>query len=625
MVYSCASAAVGQDESVVTGEIQFVFVLIAVAAAMMASNRIRFDVIALLVVLALMLSGVLTVGEALSGFGSSVVILVAGLLVVGEMLDRTGVARAMGDLILTHGGTSESRLLIVIMIAAALLGAVMSSTAIVAIFIPIVMRISAEAGLSASRFLIPVSYAALISGMLTLIATPPNLVIHAELVDAGFDGFGFFSFSLVGCAVLAVAVVFMLLFGRRLLRKPDEDATGGVSGRSMTELWEDFRIRREVGAYRIERGSPLIGSTIAASEIESLYRVRIIGLLRRERRGPVRIPAPGPETELHASDELIVVGEGEDKSRMIGKLGLVRLPDTERYWQRWLWEIGGASVLVHPESALIGKTLIEAQVRSTYGFHVLGLRRGGEAVDDFTDTKLMASDSLWVVGAWASLRKLKTLTHDFVVMEVPTEYEEIVPEYRRMPTGLAILATMVGLSIFDVVPLVAAVILAVLAAVATRCLTMEDAYRSIHWSSIVLVAGMLPLADALQQTGGSDLIVAGLMHAVGESGPRVMLTVLFFLTAGLSLFLSNTAAAVLVAPIAITAAEVLGVSPYPFAIAVLIAASAAFATPVSTPVVTLVVEPGRYKFMDFVKLGVPLLLLVYVVTLLLAPVIFPYG
>ena len=208
---------------------------------------------------------------------------------------------------------------------------------------------------------------------------------------------------------------------------------------------------------------------------------------------------------------------------------------------------------------------------------------------------------------------------------MPAELADVVPSHRRMPVALMILVGMVLLTVFDLVPLVAAVLLAVLAAVFTRCLTMEDAYRSLHLSSLVLVAGMLPLADALDQTGGTQLIVDNLLQAAGDSGPYFMLTIIFFLTAGLSLVLSNTASAVLVAPIAIYAADALSVSPYPFAVAVLIAASSAYSTPVSTPVVTLVVEPGRYRFTDFVKVGFPLLLLSYLVTLLVAPLIFPFD
>jgi len=237
---------------------------------------------------------------------------------------------------------------------------------------------------------------------------------------------------------------------------------------------------------------------------------------------------------------------------------------------------------------------------------------------------LHSSDSLLLTGPWSRIQHLQSLTRDFVVLEMPAERTEIVPSYRRMPVALAILVAMVLLTIFDVVPLVAAVLMAALAAVFTRCLTMEDAYRAIHWSSLVLIAGMLPLADALDKTGGTQLIVDALLSAMGDASPYMMLTVIFFLTAALGLVLSNTASAVLMIPIAIYAAAALDVSPYPFAVAVLIAASAAYSTPVSTPVVTLVVDPGRYRFTDFVKVGVPLLLLTYLVTALVAPMIFPF-
>lgn len=280
--------------------------------------------------------------------------------------------------------------------------------------------------------------------------------------------------------------------------------------------------------------------------------------------------------------------------------------------------------MIHPESGLVGKTLREIEFRTRYRLQVSGVRRDREAIADYEDLKLAASDSLLVTGPWSRIQQLGSLHHDFVVLETPTEQAQVVPAYRRLPLALVILAAMVLLTIFDVVPLVAAVIMAAMAAVFTRCLTMEDSYRAIHWSSLVLIAGMLPLADALEKTGGTTIIVDALMEGLGDSGPRVMFTVIFFLTAALGLFLSNTASAVLVAPIAVIAAQTLGVSPYPFAVAVLIAASAAFVTPVSTPVVTLVVEPGRYGFMDFVKVGIPLLLLTYLVTLLVTPLVFPF-
>ena len=601
-----------------------VFAIIGVAAVLMASNRVRFDIVALLVVMALMLSGVLTVGEALSGFGSSVVILVAGLLVIGEMLARTGVARAMGDWILKKGGTNETRLLILIMLGAGLLGAVMSSTAIVAIFIPIVLRITAKTNHNASRMLMPMSYAALISGMLTLIATTPNIVVHEELKEAGFDGFGFFSFAPIGLAVLAVAIVYILLIGRHMLSGEIEKSDDDRRNRSIFDLWEDFRHGEDYDHLNVDNDSPLAGKTIAETQIESRYQVRIIGILRHVSGGEKRIAAPAPGTELQAQDTLLVIGKPKNNERLLVEQSLSRQTETKRDRQRWLWELSAAKVLIHPESKLIDKSLREAEFRSNYDLHVFALRRAKQPVANFKDVKLRSADSLFVVGSWSRINQLQQHMHDFVVTELPSEHAEIIPSYRRMPVALAILVAMVLLTAFEVVSLVPAVMMASLTAIFTRCLTMEDAYRAIHWSSLVLVAGMMPLADALDKTGGTQLIVDALMYTVGDSSPYMMLSLIFFLTAGLGLVLSNTASAVLVAPIAIYTALAIGASPFPFAVAVLIAASAAYSTPVSTPVVTLVVDPGSYKFTDFVKVGVPLVLLTYLVTLFVAPLVFPF-
>ncbi len=569
-----------------------VFCIIAVAAVAMASNRVRFDMVALLVVLALILSGVLTVSESLSGFGSSVVILVAGLLVIGEMLDRTGVARAVGDWILKRGGKSEVQLLVLIMVSAALLGSAMSSTAIVAIFIPIVMRIAAETGLAASRILIPMSYAALISGMLTLIASPPNLVVSAELVEAGQEALGFFSFSLIGLAVLAVATLYMVLVGRHLLPKQAEEATSGRRQRNFLELSAHYRVDEQIEAIRIAAGSPLIGRRIADSGLMENYGIRVLARVRTKSSGRQTIALVAPDMELKPGDILVVVGVPAVIERLIAEQKPTRYTGFERQSRRWSWEIGAAAVMVHPESNLIGRSITEAEIRTRYGLQVIGLRQGGEAIANFETAKLATGDSLLVVGPWSKIEALAAQTHDVVLLEYASEHKDIVPVYKKARLALAILGMMVLLSVLNVAPLVVLVLFAAMVAVTSGCLSAEHAYRSIHWSSLVLVAGMLPLATALQQTGGSDLIVEALLEAVGEADPGVMLTVIFALTATLGLVLSNTASAVLVAPIAITAAQALEVSPYPFAIAVLIAASAAYSTPGSTTRVTTGVETG---------------------------------
>ncbi len=607
-----------------SNESLFVFGLIVVAAAMMASNRVRYDVVALLVVIALMLSGVLTVGEALSGFGNPVVILVAGLLVVGEMLSRTGVARAVGDWILKKGGSNEKRLLALVMVGAALLGAVMSSTAVVAIFIPIVLRIAAETRSDPSRMLMPMSYAALISGMLTLIATAPNLVVHEELKVAGYEGFGFFSFAPLGFAILGLAIVYVLFVAGRMLGQSGQRAASEGSHRSVFRIWEDYKTDEELVWLQVQPGSDLVGASIAASGLERDYKLWCIGVLRRDKAGEEHIAAPSGDTEVHVGDILLAVGTPGDLQRATAEKGMRAYSPQQRERQRWLWEMGAAPVLIHPDSDLIGKSVREAEFHANYRLRVVGCRRAQQVLSDFEDVPLQAADSLLVAGSWSQIQLLQSHAHDFVVLEMPAEHAEIFPSFRKMPIALGILLVMVLLTVFELVPLVAAVLLAMLAAVFTRCLTMEEAYRAIPLSSLVLIAGMLPLADALSATGGTDLIVEAMMAAAGDAAPGVMLTLIFFLTAAVGLVLSNTASAVLVAPIAITAAEALGVSPYPFAVAVLIAASAAYSTPVSTPVVTLVVEPGRYRFTDFVKVGVPMLLLTYFATLVLGPLVFPF-
>ena len=602
----------------------YVFALIGIVAILMVSNRFRFDAIALSVVIVLILGDVLTVREALSGFGSSIVVVIAGLFVVGEMLDRTGVARALGDWILSRSGKGEVKVLMLVMVSAGILGSVMSSTAVVAIFIPIVLRIATETGTNASRILIPMSYAALISGMMTLIASSPNVVVSGELVSAGLDGLGFFSFSLIGVSVLVVAVLYMVLFGRHLLGSRSGNGPGSVRSRTIEELWLQYRVDDLGEVVEIPPTSKLAGMEYGDTAIHDDYGVRVLYRVRRDDRGYEKITITSPGMELRPRDMLLIAGQKEQLARVAEDKNLIQIPFNKRRIQRWMWQMGAAEVLVHPDSSIIGSNVVETDFLNRYGLLAIGLRRRGTTISEFEDTRLEAGDGMLLVGPWSRIESLQSENHDFVVTEMPPERGDVVEAYDKAPIALTIVAAMVLLNVLDVVPLVVSVLGAAMAAVVTGCMNAKQAYRSIRWSSLVLVAGMLPLADALQQTGGSAIVVSLLLDSFGYAGPDVMLVVLFVLTALLGMVLSNTASAVLLAPIAITAANTLQVSPYPFAVAVLIAASAAYSTPISTPVVTLVVEPGKYSFTDFLKVGVPLLILTCLVTVLVTPLLFPY-
>lgn len=602
---------------------QSVFIIIAVAALLMTTNRVRYDLIAVVVILALMLTGILPVNAALSGFGNPVVILIAGLLIVGEMLDRTGVARFVGDWIGEHSQGSQSRLLIMLMLACALLSAVMSSTAVVAIFIPIVMRIARRSHGGAGQLLLPMSYAALVSGMLTLIATPPNLVISGELSNQGFQPLGFFSFSAIGIVVLAGLILYMVVIGKHWLPKADSTDTTSMR-RSIQALWDEYRVDRELIYLQIGPDSPLHGKTIAQSELYKRYGLRVLDLSQRVRGWRELKAGVSPDIVLHSDDVLHVAIPSSqlDEAKQANQLFVFHPSQLETQYRSW--EFGAVSVLIHPDSKLIGKSIREAQFRDRYGLDVFGVRRNRQSIEHFQDLLLQPSDSLLVTGPWARITHLQQQNHDFVVLETPAEASDVVPAFQKMPAALIITTLMVLSSVFNWLPLVASVLLAAIAAIVTRCLNAADAYRAIHWQSLVLLAGMLPLADALQQTGGTGMIVDGLLGIAENASAQTVLVMVFFLTALMTNILSNTASAVLMAPIAISLAQQLGVSPYPLAITVLFAASAAFMTPIASPIVTLIVEPGKYRFSDFIRLGSPMLLWVFACCYVLIPIAFPW-
>ncbi len=607
-----------------TTDMLVVFTIVGIASVLFASGRVRLDIVALLVVLALALTGILTVRESLAGFGDPVVILVACLLVLGEALTRTGIAFSIGQWLTRIGGDGEVRMIVLLMATSALLGSVMSSTAIVAIFIPVVLNIAAKSNLNASRLLIPMSYAALISGMLTLIATTPNLVVSEELGSAGYESFNFFSFTPIGIAVLLAAIVFMALVGRFLL---PGDRTSAPKSRTlgMQDLLAEYRVLDSTRQFRVLDNSRLAGKTLEQAGLGDLHRVWVTVVVREVDGRVHLIAAPGAEFELHSGDSIAFTSPGGDglDSATAAELGLEReeIRDNTESWSR---EIGIAAVLMHPQSGMIGQTIRQSEMRGGYGVMVLGVKHRGELVENFLDHELESGDALLVFGNWQNIGGLQVESRDFVVLAMPVELDQVAPARDRAPHALAILAGMVLLSAFEIVPVVVAVLIAALASVFTRCVSMDQAYRAIHWSSLVLIAGMLPIADALIRTGGVDLLVDLLNGQMGEYGPYAMMSVLFFLSAFLGLVLSNTATAILMVPIAIGAAQAMGIEPYAFAMTVAIAASAAFATPVSTPVVTLVVEPGGYRFMDFVKVGLPLVLVTWGVTLLLTPLLFPF-
>jgi di/tricarboxylate transporter len=606
-------------------DLTLVLLVLAAAIVMFVINRPRMDAVALLVIVVLPFTGIITMNEALAGFSDSSIILIAALFVIGEGLVRTGVARRLGDWLDAKAGSSENYLLILLMAAVGGLGSLMSSTAVVAIFIPVVLRISKNRDTAPSRLMMPLSFAALISGMLTLVATAPNLVVNAELIRQGAQGFGFFSFTPFGLPLLALGIVYMLL-ARGLLASrtglpPAADRRPGL------QQWIDqYSLADREKRLRISADSSLAGKRLNELSLRSVG-VNILAI-ERGTGFAARVFNPTAQTELQADDVLLadVHMSDEGANQLWRSLMLEPRPlsETGNYFVDRSQEIGAVEVILPAESRLIGRTVLEARIRSEYGLTVIGLRHGSKVVaHGLLGETLKIGDTLLLIGFWSDIRDLQSKNDDIVVLNMPAELEEVLPAARRAPHALAVLGLVVALMISGLVPNVQAALIGCLLMGLLGCVDFNSAYRSINWKSLILIVGMLPFSLALQRTGGVELAADAVVNLVGGAAPHLVLATLFVITAILGLFISNTATAVLMAPVALAIAKDLGASPYPFAMIVALAASAAFMTPISSPVNTLVVGPGQYSFGDFVKVGVPFTIIVAIVNVLLVPIFLP--
>ncbi|WP_163448723.1 SLC13 family permease [Kluyvera georgiana] len=608
------------------GELIWVLCLLAIAVVLFATGKVRMDAIALGIIVAFVLSGTLTLSEAFSGFSDPNVILIAALFIIGDGLVRTGVATNMGSWLVQVAGNSETKMLVFLMLTVAGLGAFMSSTGVVAIFIPVVLSVSARMNISPSRLMMPLSFAGLISGMMTLVATPPNLVINSELIREGLEGFSFFSVTPIGLVVLVFGILYMLVM--RFLLKGDDGSQPRDSRKRSTfrDLIKEYHLTGRARRLAIRPGSPMIGQRLDDMKLRERYGANIIGVERWRRFRRVIVNVNGV-SEFRARDVLLIdMSAAEiDLRQFCSEQMLEPMVLRGEYFSDQALDVGMAEVSLIPESELIGKTIREMGFRTRYGLNVVGMKRDGEALDgSVVDESLQLGDIVLVVGNWKQISQLAQNGRDFVVLNLPVEVSDASPAHSQAPHAIFCLVLMVALMLTDEIPNPIAAIIACLLMGKFRCIDAQSAYKSIHWPSIILIVGMMPFALALQKTGGVDLVVKGLMDVGGGQGPYLMLGCLFVMCAAIGLFISNTATAVLMAPIALATAKSMGVSPYPFAMIVAMAASAAFMTPVSSPVNTLVLGPGRYSFSDFVKIGVPFTVLVMIICVVLVPILFPF-
>lgn len=597
-------------------------IILALSAILFVSGKMRSDLVAVCSALALVLTGVLTPEEALAGFSSPIVIMMTGLFVVGGGIFSTGLAKRIGTGILGLAGTSETRLFILLMLTTAVVGAFVSNTGTVALMLPIVVSMARGAGLSPSRFLMPLAFAGSMGGMLTLIGTPPNLIVRDALVGAGYAPLGFFSFTPIGIVCIVVGTVLLLPLSRRFLKGRIASASTR-SGKSLQQLTEEYKLAQDLHCLQISDNSSMVGHTLKELDVRRHYGITILEVRRSSLQGralrKLEQFAMGNE-RLIVGDVLYATGTVEQIDHFASELQLSEVETSRNEGGGTLnfYDVGMAEILVLPASTLVGQTVEQTGFRSTYGLNVLGIRRHTTyLLDDLKDQRIHASDIVLVQGRWSNITKLNGRDgQEWVILGQPLEQAAKVTLDYKAPLAALIMVLMVVLMAFDFIPIapVTAVVIAAVAMIFTGCLrSVEAALKTINWESIILFGAMLPMSTALEKTGSSQLISQSLVDVVGGHGGMLLIACVYVATSLMTFFISNTVTAVLMAPIALQAAQAEGLNAVPVLLAVTVAASMCFASPFSTPPNALVMSAGGYKPIDYIKVGLPLQVVIGIV------------
>lgn len=612
-------------------------VVLAVSAVFFAIGRVRADVVALCALLALVLTNVLTPAEALAGFASPVVVMMAGLFVVGGAVLQTGLAKMMSGRIMALAGQSSGSIYLLVMLVTAVIGAFVSNTGTVALMLPIVVSIAASARTNVRTLLMPLAFASSMGGMLTLIGTPPNLVIDEALIEAGHEGLSFFSFLPVGVVCIIVGVLVLWPLSKYFLSKRDEAEETSRGRKSLNDLVGEYGLDIELTRCQLETTSRLVGMKMADVDLYNQYGLTILER-RQERMAQTRLMKNVSQTTVDANTvfetgDVLYLSGGRDRLKTFFadyQLNELKVADKDESSETQLefYDIGLAELVMLQGSRLVGRRIRSTALRAKYHINVLTIRRKGKYIrEGLADEVLSVGDVLLVQGNWSDIARLEREEDDWVVLGQPLAEAAQVTLTYRAPLAGAILLLMVAMMVFDFIPVapVTAVLLAAVLMVLCGCFrNVEAAYKTINWESLVLIAAMMPMSVALEKTGASALLSHTLVDGLGVVGPVALLAGIYFTTSLLTLFISNTATAVLMAPIALSSAAEMGISPYAFLFAVTLGASMCFASPFSTPPNALVMQAGRYSFMDYIKVGIPLQVIMGLVMLIVLPLLFPF-
>jgi di/tricarboxylate transporter len=594
-----------------TFEIGLTLTIIAIAVILFATEKLRVDVIAMLVLITVGLTGLVSTDEMFDGFSNPAVITVWAVYIVSGALFRTGVADFLGEQIIKVAGTSEPRLVAVIMLTCGSMSAFMNNIGAAAVLLPAVAGISRQTKIPLSRLLIPLSFASLMGGNMTLIGTPPNILATSMLAERGFETFSFFDFAPMGIIVFLTGVLYMTFFGRHLLPQRHKANDGA----------DAYRYREYVSEISVHEESAVRGKTLNEIRLGADYDLTVLFVIKD---GETQI-APHRNTRVDVGDLLIVEGQLDNLLAAREKLKVDIEEDKGLALETFEEDDGDLAIVeatVAPRSPIAGRTLHDMQFRDTYGFTVVAIRRHGEIITQrLRNVRIGFGDTLLLKGPQHRLVNLRQ-GNEFLLLE-PVDRQTRRQHKAWLSVAIMglvlVLTTAVGLHIS--VSMVIGAVLVVL----TRCLTMDEAYQSIEWRSIFLIAGMLPLGVAMENTGTALFLAEGMVNNLGVFGPLAVLAGIYIMASLITEPMSNAAATVLIVPIAIDIALGLGADPRPFVLATVIACSTSFLTPVGHQANVLVFGPGNYRFFDFTRVGLPLNICIFVVTMIFLPILWPLG
>lgn len=614
-------------------------IILFVTSALFLWGKLRSDLVALLALIALTVSGILNTNEAIAGFANPIVLMLAGLFIISGAITQTGLAKTLSTKLLQTAGDNELKLFILTMILAAVLGSFMSNAGTATLLLPIVFSMTREANLSARRFLMPMAFAASMGGMMTLIGTPPVLIVSTTLVEYGYPELGFFTVLPIGIILLIVGLFFLWNSSKILTRNEKKQSSGFGEAKSPTELINEYQLADNLFRIKMNADSPMVGHELRKLNITKLYNISIIEI-RRTSQGTTSIflksaqhKLAEADTILDSDDIIYVTGAFNDVKRFTNENNLLLIDTTQAEVNKKsiikemkFDDIGVAEAVVLSSSKLVNKAVKDSSFRNKYSVNILGIKRKSEYLfNNVQNEKIQSGDSLLIQGTWTNIDELDNEESDLVVIGKPTEEATKVTIAHKATTAAIILVAMVLSIILKLLDPVVAISAAAILMILTGCFrNIEAAYNTIRWQTVIFFAAMIPMATAMEKTGTFRLITDVLINTFDGYGPHILLAAFYFATLLITTFISNATSVILFAPIAIQTAQEMNISPYPFLFAVATASVMCLASPYSSSTNSIVMSPGGYSFGDFIKVGLPLQIIYMILMILVLPLLFPF-